>query len=106
MKVQSIKTYTSAVVQKFNHNNSSNHKNQVSFGFGEDYGDDSFLYDSDHSSGGNILEYIGLALFLPFAIIKDHLEHRSVPDLELGDVDGLDSLDDMDFESEDDKAKD
>lgn len=73
MKVQAIKTYTPVISNKSHMNTQRQH---VSFGFGEDYGDDNFLYDSDHKSDGNIFEYIGLAIVFPFAWLQDTINEK------------------------------
>ncbi len=73
MKVQAIKTYTPAVNNKTAHNNRNSY---ISFGFGDDYGNDDFLYDSDHKSGGNIFEYIGLAISFPFVWLAEVIKEK------------------------------
>lgn len=73
MKVQAINTYTPSANNKIARNS---HVSHVSFGFGDDYGNEEFLYDSDHKSGGNIFEYIGLAIAFPFAWIHEVIKEK------------------------------
>ena len=73
MKVQAIKNYTPAVNNKTTQNNRKSH---ISFGFGDDYGNDDFLYDSDHKSDGNLFEYISLAISFPFVWISEVIKEK------------------------------
>lgn len=75
MKVQAIKTYTPSVNNTNKLNNNNKH---VSFGFSEDYGDDSFLYDSDHKSG-NLFEYLYCLVMFPIVCIQEYIDSRREP---------------------------
>jgi len=72
MKVHAIKSYTQST---FNKPAQNINKQNVSFGFGEDYGSDEFLHDSDHSDG-NLFEYLGLIIEFPITLIQEKLEER------------------------------
>ncbi len=74
MKIQSIKSYAPYTTGNKPAQNTS--RQSISFGFGEDYGNDGFLHDSDHSSGGNIFEYIGLIIEFPIALVQDIISEK------------------------------
>lgn len=77
MKVQAIKTYTPLATNKLAQNSNS-HKNNVSFGFGEDYGDDSFLLESPKTNDGNLVEYISCIFLFPIAYIQDYIRDKKI----------------------------
>ena len=77
MKVQAIKTYTPLATNRLAQN-SNLHKNHVSFGFGEDYGDDSFLLESPRKEDGNLIEYITCIVLFPVAFIQDYIRDKII----------------------------
>lgn len=74
MKIYAIQSHTHSALNNKPAQNTN--RQNVHFGFGEDYGNDDFLRDSDHSSGGNIFEYIGLIIAFPIALVQDYLSER------------------------------
>lgn len=71
MKIQSVNSYTPLIT----HNRPAQNKQHINFGFGEDYGDDSFLQDSDHREG-NLIEYIGAIIAFPVVCIQEMISDR------------------------------
>ncbi|MBR6099604.1 hypothetical protein IKP85_07640 [bacterium] len=54
--------------------NSSYQSNKISFGFGQDYGDDDYLIanDYEHKEGGNVFTYFSLLGQFFYRLIKEH----------------------------------
>jgi len=73
MKVQAVNNYNLI------HRNTAVQnvvKPNISFGFSEDYGDDSFLYETSDYSSGNILESIGCIIAFPFVWLQDFIQEK------------------------------
>ncbi len=95
MQIQAIKTRINPVTNRYAQN--TNVKQHVSFGFGEDYGNDDFLCDSDHKSDGNLFEYLGLAIIFPFTWLIDTInEKRALKKYQNEKKNGLDKKIDND----------